>query len=378
MSTQMPKILLLGATGYIGGSVLYHLLNHPSLTSVITITNPITTPMRGSPDRLAKLTENYGSRVKPTLISSLDDVDAITKIASEHDIVINAGSGFHPPSAKGVVPGLAKRKAEAGAPVWAIHTSGCSNISDNPVTGPGRPDVEHDDANSDKVFAFEEAENENEWYPQRASEIAVLRTGDDLGVSAVSIQAPIIFGTGTGLFQQAGLMIPLTMAFVLERGYGFRCGDGTGVFDWVQIEDLADLYVLCVLDIIQTRGDHIPTGKKGIIFPAVGRALATDVTKKCLDMAFATGILPKEGTPQAKEICQLSLKDAEATLAAGNVAVTEKTYAGHRKMKGTVARRDLGWTPIIWTRRERCTLIQSSELLWMDRGCLLVTTRKQG
>lgn len=203
----MPKILLLGATGYIGGSVLHHLLNHPSLTSVITITNPITTPIRGGPDRLAKLTENYGSRVKPTLISSLDDVDAITKIASEHDIVINAGSGFHPPSAKGVVLGLAKRKAEVGAPVWVIHTSGCSNISDNFVTGPGRPDVERDDANSDKVFAFEEAENENEWYPQRASEIAVLRTGDDLGVSAVSIQAPIIFGTGTGLFQQAGLMI---------------------------------------------------------------------------------------------------------------------------------------------------------------------------
>lgn len=87
------------------------------------------------------------------------------------------------------------------------------------------------------------------------------------------------------------------MAFVLERGYGFRCGDGTGVFDWVHIEDLADLYVLCVLDIIQTRGEHIPTGKKGIIFPAVGRALAADVTKKCLDIAFATGILPKEGTP---------------------------------------------------------------------------------
>ncbi|KAF3800035.1 hypothetical protein GCG54_00015618 [Colletotrichum gloeosporioides] len=327
MSSQTPKILLLGATGYIGGSVLHHLLCHPFLTSVITSTNPITTPIRGSPDRLAKLTENYGSRVNPTLISSLDDVDAITEIASKHDIVINAGSGFHPPSAEGVVLGLAKRKAETAAPVWVIHTSGCSNISDNPVTGVGRPNVEYDDANADEVFAFEEAENKNEWYAQRASELIVLRTGDDLNVNA------------------AGLMIPLTMAFVLEQGYAFSCGNGTGVFDWVHIADLADLYVLCVLNIIQTGGENIPTGRRGIIFPAVGRALATDVAKKCLDLAFANGNLPKEGTPQAKETHQLSIEDAAAKLAAGNIAVTEKTYAGHRKMKGTIARRNLGWKP---------------------------------
>ncbi|CAI0648521.1 unnamed protein product [Colletotrichum noveboracense] len=346
MPSQMPKILLLGATGYIGGSVLHHLLCHPSLTSAMTSINPITTPIRGSPDQVAKLIENYGSRVNPLLISSLDDVDAITEIASKHDIVINAGSGFHPPSAEGVVLGLAKRKAETAAPVWVIHTSGCSNISDNPVTGVGRPDVEYDDANSVEVFAFEEAENKTEWYAQRASELIVLRTGDDLNVNAVSIQAPIIFGTGTGLFQQAGLMIPLTMAFVLEQGYAFSCGDGTGVFDWVHIADLADLYVLCVLNIIQTGGEHIPTGKRGIIFPAVGRALATDVARKCLDLAFAKGNLPKEGTPQAKETRQLDLEDAAAKLAAGNIAVTEKTYAGHRKMKGTIARRKLGWKPI--------------------------------
>lgn len=94
------KILLTGATGYVGGSVLHTLLSHPSLTDMVTSSNPITLPVRGSPDRLAKLAEAYGPRVKPVQITSLDDINTITRLASEHDVVINAGSGFHPPRPK--------------------------------------------------------------------------------------------------------------------------------------------------------------------------------------------------------------------------------------------------------------------------------------
>ncbi|KAK1837412.1 nad dependent epimerase dehydratase family protein, partial [Colletotrichum chrysophilum] len=41
MPSQKPKILLMGATGYVGGSVLHHLLAHPDLTTTITPSNPI-------------------------------------------------------------------------------------------------------------------------------------------------------------------------------------------------------------------------------------------------------------------------------------------------------------------------------------------------
>lgn len=60
-----PRILLTGATGFIGGSVLTQLLasTSPSLRSA-----PITCLLRGA-DRAAKLKAAYGDRVNPVVYS---------------------------------------------------------------------------------------------------------------------------------------------------------------------------------------------------------------------------------------------------------------------------------------------------------------------
>ncbi|TDZ38489.1 hypothetical protein C8035_v004796 [Colletotrichum spinosum] len=114
--SSKPRILLTGATGYVGGTVLHHLLATPSLTSVITPSNPVTLPVRAPLDRLAKLTATYGSRVNPVPFTSLDDTAALRTLASQHDIVINAGSGFHPASAEALVQGLAARRSHSKTP----------------------------------------------------------------------------------------------------------------------------------------------------------------------------------------------------------------------------------------------------------------------
>ncbi|KAJ0160152.1 hypothetical protein CTA2_8468 [Colletotrichum tanaceti] len=342
-SLPPPKILLTGATGYVGGSVLHHLLDCVSLSSTFS-SSPITVPIRGGPDRAARLTEAYGSRVKPVSIVSFDDVATLAALASQHDIVVNAGSGFHPPSAEALVRGLARRKealtGEGGGPA-------------GPLTGVSRPDKEWDDARAEEVLAFEEAEDARDPYPQRTAELAVLRTGEELGVRAVSIQSPCIFGTGSGLFNEAGLMIPVMMDYVLRNGHGLTVGDGTGCVDYVHVADLADLYVLCVLDVLERGGANLlllppPTGsgrRGGILFPTAGRTLTMEIPRKCLDVAFATGNLPREGGPRQKEVQRVSLEEAAETCA-GNLAVTETGYAGHRKTRGTVARERLGWSPV--------------------------------
>ncbi|OHF02495.1 NAD dependent epimerase/dehydratase [Colletotrichum orchidophilum] len=341
-----PKILLNGATGYVGGSVLHLLLKHPSLTSTTSPSSPITVPIRGGPERVARIKEAYGSRVKPVSIISYDDTLALEALASQYDVVINAGSGFHPPSAEAFVHGLAKRKdRNGGRPIWMIHTSGAFNIADKPLTGTNRPDAEYEDALAEKMYEFEEAEDAKDPYPQRTAELAVLRIGDQLGVNATSIQSPCIFGPGSGLFNKAGLMIPIMMGYVLQNGCGLTLGDETGCIDYVHILDLADLYVLCVLDIVERGGANVPRGKKGIMFPTVGRTLTINIPRKCLDIAFATGNLPKEGGPREKIVRNVSLEEAAETCA-GNLDVAETGYAGHRKTKGTVAREKLGWRPV--------------------------------
>ncbi|GKT57552.1 NAD dependent epimerase/dehydratase family protein [Colletotrichum tofieldiae] len=205
--------------------------------------------------------------------------------------------------------------------------------------------MEWEDAHAEKAFDFEEAEDARDPYPQRTAELIVLRTGEELGLNTTSIQSPCIFGPGSGLFNKAGLMIPVMMGYVLEKGYGLTIGDGTGCIDYVHVADLADLYVLCVLDIVERGGVNVPTGRRGIIFPTVGRTLTIDIPQKCLDIAFATGSLPKYGGPQQKQVRKVSLEEAAETCA-GNRDVAETGYAGHRKTKGTVARERLGWKPV--------------------------------
>ncbi|KAK8109298.1 hypothetical protein PG984_015099 [Apiospora sp. TS-2023a] len=351
--SSSPKILLTGATGYVGGTVLHRLMTStaPSVKNL-----KVSVLVRGE-ERADQLVRTYGEdRVAPVLFRDYDETKLIEQLSSQHDIVINAGSGFHPSSAEAMVQGLSQRtQTTSSTRPWMLHTSGCSNVSDRPITGEAFPNRELHDADGTAVYDFEKSENEREWYPQRAAELAVLGhpavtdSEDANGVGALSIQAPCIFGEGEGLFQRAGLMVPIMMRYVVEKGYGFQLGDGTGVIDYVHVADLADLYVRCVRDIVETRAQNLPSGARGIVFPTAGRVYMKDIAQGCLDAAFAAGVLPRGGdgvmTPLRKYIMQVDLQEA-ATTTAGNLVVAEVGWAGHRATKGTVARTQLGWNPV--------------------------------
>ncbi|RYP59085.1 hypothetical protein DL769_008684 [Monosporascus sp. CRB-8-3] len=335
-----PKVLLTGATGYIGGTILNQLMASEA-ESLRDLT--ISLLVRGE-DRAAKLKDKYGDRIVCILFKNFDETSFITEIASQHDIGVNAACGFHPPGAEAMVRGLGLRKATTGRPTWMIHTSGCSNISDRPLTGTAHSDREWDDADAEAVYEFEKAENAREWYPQRASELLVLDTSLEVGVDAFSIQVSSVYGTGEGLFQGAALMIPIMTDYVLARGHGFALGEGTGIISYVHVSELAALYVLCVRRVVEDGGRELPRGRAGIVFPTNGRTTMRDIARRCVDTAFEAGVLPRNGEgPWDREVRTVDLDEA-ATTTAGNRVVAEVGWAGHRLTRGTVARK-LGWEP---------------------------------
>ena len=129
----------------------------------------------------------------------------------------------------------------------------------------------------------------------------------ELGVNVTSINTPIIFGEGEGLFNRQGIIIPTLMQYTLTKGYGFKLND-TANFDWVHVADLADAFVLLVKRIREGRGEAdgkgvgdgelgIPVNRDGILSPAVGRVLQTEIFERCSDVCFAKGVLPREDTP---------------------------------------------------------------------------------
>lgn len=125
----------------------------------------------------------------------------------------------------------------------------------------------------------------------------MLTLGEETGVNDVSLNTPIIFGVGEGLFNRQGITIPTLLQYTLTMGYGFQLND-SATFHWVHVTDVADAYIVLVKQVLERydRGvGFIPTGKDGILFPAVGRVLQTEIIERCLDACFVRGALPRGG-----------------------------------------------------------------------------------
>ena len=357
----MAKILLTGATGYIGGTVLDNLIKSKA-ASIKHLTFDL---LVRSDDAAEKLRNAYGDRVKPILWTGFTDLAFVTDTAANYDIIINAGTGFIPEGAKAFIYGLARRIKPCAPVPWFIHIAGCTNLADRPLTATAYPDREWDDANGNAIYEFLKSEDARDPYPQRTTEVGVLTTAEETGVQAVSLNAPCIFGSGRGLFNTQGLVQLVAMRYILKHGCGYKLND-TANFDWVHVEDLADLFVLVVRAILERedRGvEYIPSGKNGVIFPAVERVLITQIMQESLDVAFEAGVLPRKDTPQEKEIRLLGLQELADELMAGLLDVAERSMAGHKKMKGTVAKRLFGWTPTRLEEAWKQEYIDALELL---------------
>ena len=330
MSSSAPKILLTGATGYIGGTVLAQLLasEHPLLKG--TVVTALLRDADGS--RGAILTKAYGNRVAPVHFDDQDDSAHVEQIAAEHDIAINTTMGFHLTFGAAVVRGLArgKRQQDGRAPLM-IHTSGTTNVADRPLTGTKYPDREFDDAKGAATYEWEVKANSEEPYAQRTAELAVVDAGLETGVKTLVIMSPTIYGIGNGQFNQRSMQIPRFTRLVLERGEAAVFGDGAGIWDNVHVMDLADLYVLIVTKYLD-QDPGLPTGREGIIFSGSRRHSWKEVAQSIADAAHAKG---KIASSQVKEIPVDQIEHPEKV---------ELGLASTSKTVSSVAHR-LGWKP---------------------------------
>ncbi|KAJ7124606.1 NAD(P)-binding protein [Mycena crocata] len=111
---MVPRILITGSTGYVGGSVLAAITTaHPSYH--------VTAVLRKVPQSYV---EAY-PQVK-TIIGDFDSAEILAQAASENDIVIHAGDSDYKPAIEALLTGLGRRST----PTFFIHLSGTACISD--------------------------------------------------------------------------------------------------------------------------------------------------------------------------------------------------------------------------------------------------------
>lgn len=206
------KALVIGASGYIGGSVAFKLLSDE-----FEVTG--TTSSEGRADELRQ------QGIIPA-VGSYNDANFVAQLTEDADIIVNAADS----DARGLVETILT--ALKGTRKKFIHTSGSSIVSD---TACGEY--------SDKIFDESTPLNP---VPAKEARVAIDRlilAAASEGVHTVVICPCMIYGRGLGLSKES-IQIP-ALINQAKKSQVARCvGRGLNVWSTVHIEDLVELYAL--------------------------------------------------------------------------------------------------------------------------------------
>ena len=286
MSSNQINIFITGVTGYIGGSLLTGLLQHPNASNF-----KITALIRGDENRVKKLA-SVG--VTP-LIGSNDSHDVIEKAASESDVVFHtANSADDVPSAKSIISGLNERIQATGKPVIYIHTSGTGILIED-VRGEKGSNTVYNDLNPDQINGLADTQI------HRNVDLLVSNAAKaNPQLKAVIVFPPLIYGIGTGLFNRTSIQLPMLVRAALKRGKAETIGAGESTWDNVHIDDLVDGYIILLDQLLAAYGPdakpdakpspYLTTGPEGYYFAENGRNSWKQIAEKIGEVLHKKGI----------------------------------------------------------------------------------------
>ncbi|KAL5340220.1 hypothetical protein BJX70DRAFT_361835 [Aspergillus crustosus] len=322
------KILITGATGYIGGSVLTELLKS---TNALVKTGSISALVRGKDQ--AEVLSTHG--VTPILFKSLDDLEYLEQVAAEFDVIINSANAFHTKSAEAFIRGLAQRKEQTGNEVYFIHTSGTSSVGDRRVSGTYIENRILSDK-TDDIYSFEKALEGHDSYPQRATDVAVIETGLTAGVKTYILMPPTIYGTGTGFFNRNSIQIPTLIRTAIRKGHVEVIGPGEGYWNHAHVEDVAKLFELFLGLVLEGKG--LRSGKEGIYFAETGEHTWLELAERVGKAGFELGVL-KDQSPVS-----ISLETSAGQWGGGSLQYGELGWASSSRTRAVLSR-EIGWKP---------------------------------
>ncbi|GJE96185.1 NAD(P)-binding protein [Phanerochaete sordida] len=325
MSGKTP-IFYIGATGYIGGSVLAKLLKHPSAD-----TFDITALVR-SEDKAAKLNK-LGVR---TVIGSYKDVALVERLSEAAHVVFSMADADDLPMVQAILKGLKQRHAKLGDLPILIHTSGTGVLTHGQETkGMAATDVIYDDSD------FEQIANIKPEALHRNVDNAIFEADKDGYCRTYIILPSTIYGIAQNHLVDAGIQnpysiqIPMVIKASLGRGRAGMVGKGLALWPNVHIEDVSDLYII-LYDAIVTKGtEGVDHGIRGYYFGENGEHAWGDISRAVGQAMVALG-LATEAEPTA-------FTDEELEKYFGSVETGN--YWGTNSRARANHSRALGWKP---------------------------------
>ncbi|KAF8623606.1 hypothetical protein AX17_007309 [Amanita inopinata Kibby_2008] len=290
MTQNKVNFFIIGATGYIGGTVLARFLKHPKRDTFQF------TAIARSPEKAEKL-KQLGVT---TSVGSFTDSALLEQLASKADVVISMADADDLGAARAILKGLkAKYEATKVLPIL-IHTSGTGVLSDNAAGM-----FATDDIYSDKdVEKFEKLPPTQMHRPVDLELIEADKQGKNAD------QAFTIYGVANHELTQAGIsnphsiQIPAIIQASLARGRGGMVGAGKNIWHNVYIDEISELYTVLYDNIILNPA--VAHGREGIYIGENGEHTMYDVAKAVslamVELGKATELEPTSFTKEEIDI----------------------------------------------------------------------------
>ncbi|KAH8990309.1 hypothetical protein EDB92DRAFT_1865722 [Lactarius akahatsu] len=264
------------SSGYIGGSVLQRLLDHPK-----SDTFEITALVRNA-DK-ATLLNTVGVN---TAVASLSDLDKLTELAAASDIIIHTADADDQNAAKAILRGLKARYDQTGKVPIYIHTSGTGVLTDN-AAGLHDTDVVYADTDPEQI------ESLSDTAAHRLVDREVVAADKEGYVRTYIVLPSTIYGIATGKLFDLGIshahsiQLPVAIKASLDRGQGGVIGEGKNIWPNVEVHEQAELYQI-ILDAALS-DPNTPHGRDGYYFGASDEYRLYDLAKAYSQVLYDLG-----------------------------------------------------------------------------------------
>ncbi|KAJ4293395.1 hypothetical protein N0V90_008678 [Kalmusia sp. IMI 367209] len=275
------NVLLTGAAGYIGGSIVADFLTGivPSLKK-----EAVFAAVRS--EEQAEALSKSGANV---IRLDLRDAEAIEKTISDHkiSIIIHLASSLDPSPAVNMINALSKQREATGQQVYFIHTSGLSAFLEKTGWPSG---TFHDTGNS----VFETEKQLADSYALRKTDVTVIETAMAKDVTSFIVIPSHTYGKGTGAWNRLSVTVPILIKASIERKE-VRQFEGIRQDSYVHISDLTALYGRIVEKILH--GEDPPSGSNGYYFAIAHRLLSNEFADHLAATLHARGLV---GSPKSE------------------------------------------------------------------------------
>ncbi|KAL8938209.1 MAG: hypothetical protein Q9211_003322 [Gyalolechia sp. 1 TL-2023] len=149
---------------------------------------------------------------------------------------------------------------------------------------------------------------------------------------------PTIYGTGTGPFNRLTHQAPTIMRSALLTGEVMQVGADDSDVEYVQVEDLADLYTIVAHRIVKDGMQGFPSGERGIYFAGTGKYTWGEFSRGIAKAMYEVGAVKTD------EVRKVGLKEAAGHWMGGNELFCELVFGSNVRTQAETSR-SLGWKP---------------------------------